>query len=772
MTDYEPFPISNFRINLDESQEPWLLPREAFQSVTNAHVYRGVLEKINGYILYAVMSYRSIIRLTGSGKVYTGTLTSAPTTTNFFGIGEIVEGSTAETFTYLSDGTFPIINLQGSAGGTGTVNLTTLLVTLNFNSAPPVTTYSGVIFIWDRAPIGQTSIMGIKQYYAQNGTQQILIFDEKRVGKIVNTTGIIQATLGQGAPYGISELPHQYYQAAVFTGDGTTQTFTSGVNATAIAKAPMVPGTVNFYGFSGTTPFPLLETVTDTAQGGLVESGTTTTGSINYSTGAYTITFQTAPVLGEVFDVSVGFFGDIFTGDFTNFISITNFLNSAFFTNNLDPIYYYDGTLVHYLNTSTSHKLVTATLGVPNNFDIITCLHVFTYRFALLLIAPQLLTKPELYTIYWSVFGDPFDFTNDDFLIAPTSERIRAIGQINNDLIVRFARSERIFRYTGDAFAPFRWDTTNSTWRCEASYSAINYDTYVSSVGKPGIVGSDGVNAKRIDERIPDFTDSDRIAEQTPLAFLNQSSIHVCYGERFDDLKEGWLCYNSVQVPGSVPSKSDNVLAFNYMDESWGIYSFPFSCTGFGQIIDTPTWGNTYTQWQNMQVTWDSFELEENALIDLGGDHFDRVWQLNSGSQQTDVAGDALDVMIDVYTKNFNPYIEEGQLSRLGYVDFFVSSDANTFVRVQFYIDDQLYFDANGTAQGFYQETILNFKPTSSANPNNQTKIWKRVYVGSVGKEHTFRIYQNPLDMLITNDQPVRIHAIVPYFKPAGRIFN
>ena len=101
-------------------------------------------------------------------------------------------------------------------------------------------------------------------------------------------------------------------------------------------------------------------------------------------------------------------------------------------------------------------------------------------------------------SIYWPLLVS-LDFITADGasnLQAPTSEPIRTFSYINTDQVVRFADSERVFRYMGDFTAPFRWDSTNNNWGCDAQYTAINYDTYFTSIGKTAIVGSDGVNAK------------------------------------------------------------------------------------------------------------------------------------------------------------------------------------------------------------------------------------------------------------------------------------
>lgn len=778
--EYQPFSISNFRTGFNEALEPWLLPRDAFQSMVNAHLYRGVLEKVLGYSVYATMSNRNIMSLgtaDGSTTTFTVTLSTLPTTTNFFAYGTIVTGVSAEKFSYISDGTSPTINLMGTANGTGTVNMVTGVATIMFNTPPP--SGSPIFIIWDSAVIdGPFAIMGIKQYFNPNGSQQILVFDQRRLGVVVGLMGTI-VPLQEGANYGISELPHDFYNASAATGPGPTFSGT-------LAGAPFVPGTVVFTEYTSTGAPVLIVvngvtvnvTVQDNGVGGFTTTGLmVNSGSINYLTGVYTFTLSAPLPTGNYFDATGGVYGDLFTGSISNFFSLVNYQDKAFFTNNIDPIFYYDGSSIHYLNTSLETQNVTATGGVPNNFDIKTCLHVFIYQSMLLLISVNINGSPQLSTIYWSTIFEPLNFTNNDFLPASTSQPIRAIGYINTDLVVRFSNSERVFRFTGDAFDPFRFDSTNNIWACDASYSSINYDTWFSSVGRPAIVGSDAVNVRRVDEIIPDFTQPTELQDETPVPYMSQTSIMQCYGERFDDIKEGWLCYNSSPQDETTVTASDHILAFNYLDSTYAVYDFPFSCLGLGRIFNVATWGTTVTTWGSTEATWGSYQLQNNALIDLAGDQYDTVYELNDGATRT-VAGDPTltpdPVKLSVFTKNFNPFIEQGELCRFGYLDLFVTANQTSTLRVQFYLNDELKEDANGFPTGFYQETKLVFTPTDAMSPTaSQVKVWKRIYIGAVGKTHTIRFYQHPADFTEdTFDQPIWIHAMVLYMKPAGRIFN
>jgi len=765
--DYLPFPISNARTGFDESVEPWLLPRDGYQVMINCHLYRGVLEKIEGYTLFAPFTNRKIVSLgvpDGVVTTFTGTLTELPITSNFFAYGTIVAGTSAETFSYDGDASATVINLVGTAGGTGTVDITTGDYSITFNTPPPLSTYSCAFLVWDYESTNGSApfaIMGIKPYISANGSQEVLVFDQVRMGKIVLNEGILAAQ--SGTSQDVQEIPHDYYASAIITGNGATAIY-SGT----LSGAPLIPGTLVFTEHLSSGALGTI-VVTDNGVGALIGTGVTS-GSINYVSGAYTITFSSNVPNGNYYDATTGVFGDLFTGSISNFFSLTNFQAKAFFCNNVDPIFYYDGVSVHYLNTNLTVKTVSASAGVPT-FDISKCLHVFVNQQRLLLISPTVTQVPAVNTIFWSTAGNPLDFTNDEFLPASTSEPIRAIGFINTDLVVRFSNSERIFRYTQDAFSPFRWDSTNNIWACDASYSSINYDSWFSTVGRPAIVGSDAVNVKRVDEIIPDFTDLTRLAQQTPVPFMNQTSIQQCYGERFDDLKEGWLCYNSLPISQSQVTASDNVLAFNYMDATYAVYQFPFSCLGFGRIINVPTWSSIYTLWDDMADTWDSFQITNNALIDLAGDQFDKVYKLGSGNTLGD---GTTPVTMSVITKNFNPFIEQGELARFGYVDLFVSANVETILRVQFFLNDELYIDSNNEPAGSYKEVVLTFNPKDAMSPvNDQVKVWKRIYVGAVAKSHTIRFYQDASDFTDqTLDQPVYIDSMVLYMKPAGRIFN
>ena len=848
MIDYKPYPISNWRTGFNESLEPWLLPRDSMQVLVNAHLYRGVIEKIPGFEFYAKFSYRTQVAMTGtinsSNQTFTITISGPPATTAMTIQSAVGAGlSSREIFTYSMDSVFnPVtgtytLALSSNLGGTGTAqfNGTSTTYTVMFNTAPVTSAYNTVILQYDTS--AGNPIMGIKPYYTNTGGQQILIFDTRRMGFAIPLMGgAIPAQ--EDSNYGVKEIPHQYYLEV--DGSAMTPAFNGSTNVTftGTLSTNIDPGTVLFTLYDASNN--VLGTITDNGAGALSGS-LISAGFINYSTGAYTITFSAAPAASSYMSFSVGLFGDVFTGGISNFFDVQNYMYFAFITNNVDRPFYYDGTLLRYLPTSlVPLEKITATAGVPQ-YDIQRCLHLDIYRERLCLENVTVDGVLQQATIYWSKPFLPLDFTDDQSLVAPTSQPIVDRFLINTDMVVRFSNSERVFRYTGDAFAPFRWDPTNNLWQTDTQYSSINYDSYGTAVGKPAITASNGVNIKRADEIIPDFTDPGRVSGQAPVPYIDQTSIGQCYGQRFDDIKEGWMCYRS--APSSSISPSDSVLAFNYLDDAYAVYSFPFSCLGLATILSVPVWGTIQDEWGNNDETWGSYSLTPNSLVDLAGDQFGNIFQLNSAYTLGGLLEGSIDsytnadpvvfhdtnhglstgdplifqgiidesgpsilnntpftvtvlskntfsvpvdttlypryesggnwfttpVAMNFVTKNFNPFLDDGQLARLGYIDLLVSANNDTKMRVQFYANDEL----DPSYSTFYQESILQFNSTTPNNRVTQTKVWKRIYVGAVAKSHTLRFYQNYEDFTSTTlNQPISIHGMVLYFKPAGRVFN
>ena len=90
------------------------------------------------------------------------------------------------------------------------------------------------------------------------------------------------------------------------------------------------------------------------------------------------------------------------------------------------------------------------------------------------------------------------------FIDAPTREAIVSAATLKNRLIVFFERSTYELVYTGNQIYPFRWQKINSTLGCESTFSVIPFDKVVLGIGQTGIHACTGANVERIDSKIPD----------------------------------------------------------------------------------------------------------------------------------------------------------------------------------------------------------------------------------------------------------------------------
>jgi hypothetical protein len=141
---YKPFLISEFKTGINTYLQPWIRPAEAFSPLTNAYIYRGTVNKRNGYTQFGkdiadgkpVMGIMKYID-EASGSIYLLVATTAhlykydPGTGNYVNIVLPVDfsGTIVNFFNYT--------NWQASAGAASYIYMT--------NNLDPVTLYDGAV---------------------------------------------------------------------------------------------------------------------------------------------------------------------------------------------------------------------------------------------------------------------------------------------------------------------------------------------------------------------------------------------------------------------------------------------------------------------------------------------------------------------------------------------------------------------------------------------------------------------------------------------------
>lgn len=127
---------------------------------------------------------------------------------------------------------------------------------------------------------------------------------------------------------------------------------------------------------------------------------------------------------------------------------------------------------------------------------------------------------------------------------------------------------------------------------------------------------------------------------------------------------------------------------------------------------------------------------------------------------------------INILTKRFNPWIQEGAQVRLGYVDFYFDRTDFGKVTVDLYINEDNSKPTNTEICSTFPETTYQVSPDTV--PYNEQKLWKRVYFEDVSQLFQLNIF---LDDALMLQEKIRIsdielHAMIPYFSKSGRVIN
>ena len=406
------------------------------------------------------------------------------------------------------------------------------------------------------------------------------------------------------------------------------------------------------------------------------------------------------------------------------------------------------------------------------------------------------------------------------FVDAPTGEQIISARALQDGLIVFFTSSVWTLRPVPDPALPFRWDKINDYRACDGKMATIHYDRYVVAFGVRGITATDGVETRRVDDRINDFTSDE----------VNVDEFQKVYCARNYDNNRFWTLYANKEDVNNVDVENSKALIFDDDSKAYSEYSISMNCLGYGNFAKD--YGlDDFIAANNLDVslvdmndeTLQSYFWQDNAEAFLGGDIGGIVYVM-----QTEGTDDGADISCDLYTNAWNPAQQEGKEAQLNFIDIYVNVEKNTQLTVEFYKDTDVTPYARRTTDilpplGFIAE-ISNITQANPANvtannhglatgdtiyiygvqgmteiddgytitvvnANNftldginssafsafttggqvvenkfyRTKSWKRVLAGGIGFQHRMRIISSG------SNAPLRIEAFKPVFKSRGR---
>lgn len=468
---------------------------------------------------------------------------------------------------------------------------------------------------------------------------------------------------GLKSTYTESRMVHEIQNVSPATGviDGVNATFT-WVLTTPVARGRVV--------ITGSAPVQVL---IDDGLGAFTGNGT---GTIDYTTGAVSITFtlppavastvlltysyhQGLPVMGVMsfyptnnvrqlivadttyvnrYNATTDRLDDIssatpYNGTSVDFWSWVNYekitLASStprlLFCNGVvgDVIQQYDGTAV----TNYVPTFATGTLNARQMFNVRDRLVLFQT------IEANVLYPRRIRISGTGVNCDVFDntATGAGFIDIPDNTWFFG-ADFNRDDIHFFTESSTwALKYTGNDVNPFSLEKIDGSRGSAAAFSVITYLNRTMAVSPRGMIISDGYQVDRMDNNLPDFTINDIFADH----FLH------LYSGFLDEDRDVYLLYPSegtVRPPLLTNGESDRILVINFEEDNFAIYKIPLSCMGNFQEAITVLWSdltlaNGYPTWDtlaNIFGNWNAFPFSKGSPLSIGGGHYGEVWKLNN----------------------------------------------------------------------------------------------------------------------------------------------
>ena len=430
-----------------------------------------------------------------------------------------------------------------------------------------------------------------------------------------------------------------------------------------------------------------------------------------------------------------------FHGSPSNLFWWENYRNAIYFTNNVDTIFYWNGTQLatgltvftpqidnisssNIVNTCLMIKAVSNRLCLYNTNESDTLTNPVSQNYPIRVrwcqagvnpntpnATPTLPpTSPDLGNTAWydntpGSGGNYFDLTDSLYIIS------QAQIQTNNLVMSQNAQFANIYeqRPTSDLQKPYAFVKIATSRNVNSTFGTVILDREVQMLGNSGLVITDGNSVGRYDDKIPDFS----------IDGISQNAFENAFGIRNDYLWQSWTLFTSV---ASLSGLNDSIMVYNYQDKSFQFYRISLSCAGlFPSPATSPTWlsyGADYTFANFGDESWISTQTQAKPLL-LGGSYDGNLWRMNEGGG--DAAGNVAygdiippgyvengnPINVELVTRQWFPYAKEGKAAEFGFIDFLIDGDPTTIVNISFNVD-------NG--QSDYMNTFFTCIPYEDVN--------------------------------------------------------
>ncbi len=381
---YTPFPILDMQAGKVTRRDPWLLPQDAFETLNNCRIRRGVLEKRRGYALYGQIL-----------AISTTTLDPTLQTNPVMGIFNHLSGTTENLLAADQN------RLNEYVSGRP-VNKT-LTAVADQGGSPNIDRFTSTAHSFTADEI--VTVTGTTNY---NGTYRV-------EAKTANTFDIESAFVSEtlsGAAASQEAFSDLTKNKIRFNKTSQTGDFSPGTGAVIKGAASGATATV--------------------ASGGLMIdygtiAGQDAFGTIVFDKGTVTGTFQVNEDLqnnanaAEIVGQAVAANSDeAFTGDNTNFFWSENWdhdgaSDTTYIANNKDPIQIYNGTHLRQLSIDIGTDAARA--GVN---DVNSCLLIILFKERIIIFSTNESGTDYFQRGRWCSIKDPQSWPTNNFKDAPT----------------------------------------------------------------------------------------------------------------------------------------------------------------------------------------------------------------------------------------------------------------------------------------------------------------------------------------------------------------
>lgn len=292
-------------------------------------------------------------------------------------------------------------------------------------------------------------------------------------------------------------------------------------------------------------------------------------------------------------------------------------------------VFFYDGTNVLDFTDNTPVTGDNPDYQAYATGDINKATYVFWFGERLNFVAPTINTEYYPQGMLYSAIrnsagnGDKFNSSGAGLLQIDTYEHIQGAAIFGDKIALNADKSNWTIEKTKDAFNPYFSRKIPSVLGTDASFSPVAWNYELRSLGRTGIIATDGRQSQRVDSKIPYFTTDD----------IDPIQFQLTYGG-FDRTNSQflWSYLSSVATEDT----QDKVLSNSYEEKSWAVFDMRFSVFGESADGQNLVWDDIFednnpawVSWDTTEEVWDKIGLGASVLKTLAGDDLGFIYELS-----------------------------------------------------------------------------------------------------------------------------------------------